>query len=182
MKKYMLAGALALAGLASGAQATDFNVGAPGSNFFLTTGTPFTPNISAIFRNDFTASGSFDDTFFFTIPQNGFGSGGIVTSFSNANVQVIIDELYINNVLYTVNNTGSGYSRTVNGIPITAGVENSIRVVGSVIGSGNYVGNATFTAAIPEPGTWALMIVGFGAIGAASRRRAKVMTSKVSFA
>jgi len=181
MKTYLLAGALALAGLSSGAQATDFNVGAPGSNFFLTNGTPFTPEIQAIFRNDFSVGGAFDDTFFFTIPQNGFGSGGIVTSFSNANVQVIIDELYINDVLYTVNDTGSGYSRTVNGIPIVSGVQNSIRVVGTVLGSGNYVGNATFTAAIPEPGTWALMIVGFGAIGAATRRRAKTST-RVSFA
>lgn len=34
---------------------------------------------------------------------------------------------------------------------------------------------------VPEPATWALMIVGFGAVGAAMRRRAKVRTA-VSFA
>lgn len=179
MKKYLLAGAVALAALSSGANAATFNVGTP--NFFLTTGTPFTPNISAIFLNAFSAPTSFDDTFLFTIPQNGLGSGSIVTSFSSVNTQVILDELWINGTQYSIENTGSGYSRTVNGIPITAGVQNSIRVVGSVLGSGNYVGNATFTAAVPEPGTWAMMIMGFGLIGAAARGRSKVRAN-ASFA
>ena len=31
--------------------------------------------------------------------------------------------------------------------------------------------DASLTAAVPEPGTWALMIVGFGMVGAAARRR-----------
>jgi hypothetical protein len=178
LKTYLLASAVALAAVTSPVQATTFNVGS--SHFFLTTGTPFSQNISAFFFNAFDKSTSFDDTYLFTIPQNGLGSGGIVTSFSNANVQVIIDKLYINDVLYPVGATDSGYSRTVNGIPIVSGIQNSIRVVGTVIGSGNYVGNATFTAAVPEPASWAMMIVGFGAIGAATRRRVKI--AAVSFA
>lgn len=35
-------------------------------------------------------------------------------------------------------------------------------------------------AAVPEPGTWAMMLVGFGAIGFATRRRAKVTVRGVA--
>lgn len=34
-----------------------------------------------------------------------------------------------------------------------------------------FIDNVSLTAAVPEPGTWAMMLVGFGMIGAASRRR-----------
>jgi PEP-CTERM motif len=35
---------------------------------------------------------------------------------------------------------------------------------------------------VPEPGTWALMIVGFGAVGTAMRSRSRRRSTKVSFA
>jgi hypothetical protein len=34
------------------------------------------------------------------------------------------------------------------------------------------IDNLTYVAAVPEPTTWALMLVGFGLTGAAMRRRA----------
>ena len=37
-------------------------------------------------------------------------------------------------------------------------------------------------AAVPEPGTWALMLVGFGAVGTAMRSRSRRRSTKVSFA
>ena len=61
-------------------------------------------------------------------------------------------------------------------------------VVSYRVTSGPRLTGATFTssansfefdnlaAAVPEPATWAMMIGGFGMIGAASRRRAKVAT------
>jgi PEP-CTERM motif-containing protein len=36
---------------------------------------------------------------------------------------------------------------------------------------GSFTGNITIRPAVPEPGTWALMILGFGGIGLAMRRR-----------
>ncbi|WP_419809195.1 PEPxxWA-CTERM sorting domain-containing protein [Sphingomonas sp.] len=41
--------------------------------------------------------------------------------------------------------------------------------------------SGTISGAVPEPATWALMIVGFGAVGGAMRRRSAVRTN-VSFA
>jgi PEP-CTERM motif len=40
----------------------------------------------------------------------------------------------------------------------------------------------TATAAVPEPSTWALMLIGFFAIGAAVRRRKPVVSTTVSYA
>ena len=45
---------------------------------------------------------------------------------------------------------------------------------------GSYAGTADYTA-VPEPAAWAMMISGFGLVGAAMRRRRSVKTS-VSFA
>lgn len=42
-------------------------------------------------------------------------------------------------------------------------------------------GTADITGAVPEPASWAMMIMGFGAVGAALRRKSKV-TSRVQFA
>jgi hypothetical protein len=172
MNKFFAASAFALAlAIAPAAQATTFNVGDP--NFQITNGTPFTPSITAFFYNSFSSSGAFDDTFEFTIPQDGFGSGSISTSFSSGSAnKLVITDLIINGVSYALIDEPNGQSRSVGGIPIINGVLNTIRVIGEVTGSGLYSGTATFTAvAIPEPASWALMIAGFAAVGAAVRRR-----------
>jgi hypothetical protein len=51
----------------------------------------------------------------------------------------------------------------------------TIYVNGNVVGSshnGSYVGNLNI-ASVPEPATWAMMLIGFGAIGWQLRRRGK---------
>lgn len=62
------------------------------------------------------------------------------------------------------------------------------RLLVSNDGSSNWtygIGELTYTAdaagAVPEPATWGMMILGFGVIGGAMRRRAKVTTT-VSYA
>jgi hypothetical protein len=45
----------------------------------------------------------------------------------------------------------------------------AVRYQGIPVGAGS--GTGTVTAAVPEPGTWAMMLLGFGAIGVAMRRR-----------
>lgn len=166
-----VASVLAVA-MAPAASAETFNVGDI-PNFYLTSGDPFSPSITANFGNGFSSELTFEDIFEFTIPQNGLGSGSISTSFSGEANLLTITGLEINGVDYVVPSNGSGQFLAVNGIPIVAGVLNTIKVTGftSSLG-GTYSGTATFAAApIPEAGTWAMMIGGFGLVGAAMRRR-----------
>jgi hypothetical protein len=44
------------------------------------------------------------------------------------------------------------------------------------------VDNVTFSGAVPEPATWAMMILGFGLVGASMRRRSSVRTGSVAAA
>lgn len=64
--------------------------------------------------------------------------------------------------------------------PITAGTY-TLRVAGNRPGAnGSYSGTLAFSP-VPEPGTWAMMLFGFGAVGFGLRRRRKEST-RVRFA
>jgi hypothetical protein len=153
-----------------------FNVG--DANFQITSGTPTSPAITAAFFNGFGSSGTFQDTFLFTIPQTGLGSGNLSTSFTGMSTMLTISDVIINGTSYGAPTpTGSGQFFTVNDLPLTAFFQNSLTVVGTISGSGTYSGNLTFQAtpaAVPEPATWAMFIGGFGLIGGAMRRRQRV--------
>lgn len=165
-------GAAALA-FATSANATTFPIGTI-PNFYITSGTPFSTSITANFGNGFNTLVNFDDSFTFTIPtHSGVGSGSISTSFSAPGNHLVISALYVNGTMYSVPTTSSGQSLTLGGIPITAGMLNTIRVVGkSGPDGGSYAGTATFAAtAVPEATTWAMMLGGFGLMGVVMRRR-----------
>ncbi|QYE35494.1 MULTISPECIES: FxDxF family PEP-CTERM protein [Sphingosinicellaceae] len=61
----------------------------------------------------------------------------------------------------------------------TAGKSYTIAYSGKVVGEPASVGSSiTFAlAAVPEPASWALMIVGFGMVGYSARRRTAVVTA-----
>ena len=172
-----VAGAIALMA-APAANATVFNTYHPGSgfNFYLTSGTPFTPSITANFGDGFASALTFDDKFVFIIPQNGLGSGSVSTSFSSTRNKLTITNLMINGISYVVPATGSGQSLSVSDIPIIAGATNTIEVFGKTASrGGTFSGTLTFSADdVPEAATWAMMLAGFGMVGAAMRRRPKV--------
>ena len=51
---------------------------------------------------------------------------------------------------------------------------------GTTSGGGGEAGTLSFFAAVPEPGTWALMLLGFGGIGMAMRRRRRPMLAQIA--
>lgn len=135
--------------------------------------------ITGFFTNTFkTKATAINDTYSFIIDRNGIGSGGLQTSFSSKNAQLVISDLIINGMSYasSLSSTAAGTSAEIGGIKIVAGALNTIQILGSFqpltkAGQANYTGNLTFTAAVPEASTWAMMILGIGFVGFTARRR-----------
>ena len=68
---------------------------------------------------------------------------------------------------------GASESWALNNVPIFSGNIDTLTVQGLSRGNGSYGGNLTFTpnGAVPEPATWAMMILGFAGIGFQLRRK-----------
>jgi hypothetical protein len=154
------------------AEAATFPVGSP--NFTATAGAGGT--FSGAFKNTGIAAGNFSDTFTFTLPTDGLGSGTVTTSVTDLGSVNDLDftSVTINGFAADITKTQQGRFEVafINNVPIVAGELNRLVVTGVSRGNGAYGGQATFTpAAVPEPATWAMMIMGFGVVGYAMRRR-----------
>lgn len=181
------AATLVVGGVANAATFTPADC-TPGNMHFCVDGDAQAPGvddyITATITNTFKTATAINDTFLFRIDKNGVGSGGLQTSFSSTNTLLTITDLIINGVSYAsaITKTSAGTSVNVNGITIDKGALNIIKVIGSFKpsprgGQANYTGNLTFTAAVPEASTWAMMMLGFGFAGFAMRRRSSSTTS-----
>ena len=179
MKNVLLAAGVAALGFvaAPSAQAATFPVGSP--NFTATPG----PNgtFAGAFFNTGIAAGAFTDTFTFTLPADGFGSGTVTTSanFLGSANDLDFTSVLINGVEAELFSSSGGVFESAykNLIPITAGELNTITVTGFSRGNGAYGGQASFVpSVIPEPATWAMMMIGFVMVGAAARYRKRSTT------
>ena len=98
----------------------------------------------------------------------------------NANVATVIGEA--TSALFTIDGTApDALSRQLTGVPLDPTQFYKISISGTGTASGSvYSGNLTSTT-VPEPATWAMMLLGFGAVGFAMRSRRKEQP-KVRFA
>lgn len=90
----------------------------------------------------------------------------------------------ITNVGETASSTDLNEFRQVNNVPISAGTYR-VRLQGTPgTENGGFGGNVAFTAAsaVPEPGTWLMMLVGFGMLGGALRRKKQTTGARINFA
>lgn len=117
-------------------------------------------------------AGTYDLSYFYSPrPGVGFGSNGI---------QVFLDDVEINQI------SGVGLGSTawsqinMGRFTVTGNQRLTFRANGTSDSLGGYIDNIS-VAAVPEPTTWALFILGFGIVGHTMRRRShKVRDAKAS--
>jgi hypothetical protein len=178
---FALAGATALTA-ASAANAA-ITIGASGT----TSGTIsplITDNVNIPNKVEFdttnAAAGSV--TSFFDFSES-FASQGIFTvgAATLPNSTVTLVELLTGSPLTLVSSAGpSPNSLTFTSGTLAAGQTYRFRYTVNLGSPGNISGNAAFYAAVPEPATWALMLLGFGGIGMAMRRRRRPALAQIA--
>ncbi len=127
---------------------------------------------------------TFERTFTFTTPA-GFtlASADITSNFTGSNMATNLDfsSVTLNGTNFNILSTGQQEFRNLLNQSLAAGGTNTILVRGTTGGDAAFSGTLSFAgSAVPEPATWAMMLVGFGAIGGAMRRRNT--TARVKFA
>jgi PEP-CTERM motif len=168
----------AATGVGDNPSTTDFNV----------FGDPFNGPVTATFSHG-DITGLFTDNILFHIGADGLGSGDATTSLAIGGLGTAIDlDLYtvtINgmpvNGIYTNSigqpcttpNVGDCLNQlfTTSNVPIVADALNTITITGLGRGIGSYSGHLSFLpSGVPEPATWSMMLLGFGAVGFSMRR------------
>lgn len=192
------ASACAIALAAAPAAAADFDIAdgptftvaapAGGEAVFSSSGDPFDGPVDATIGRTGVAAGTFTDRFIFRLGQMGLGSGAVTTSAASLFGATDLDfnsasfDNGSNIFNFAIGPNGMVESFGSGGIPIFAGATNILTVNYTSRGSGAFGGQLSFEPnAVPEPATWALMLLGFGGIGMAMRRRRKE-TVRVKYA
>ncbi len=132
------------------------------------------------------ASGQFSDNYVFTIPFARTLTGSLTNFYTNFNQNVnfgpvqpfISGGTLAGPVSFAITATPNPDTRSIGPLLLGAGTY-TINVSGFSRPFGTYEGTLAF-GAVPEPATWAFMILGFGLIGATIRRRK--VARRVAFA
>jgi hypothetical protein len=123
---------------------------------------PFTTTFSfmtdAAYTANFRATTSTPGELFTSGLLTGPGLPGAGLTFSDLNTQVI----------------------SLVGVNLLADSTYTLSIGGGGVTGAAYTGNGTLTPAVPEPATWAMMLLGFAAIGMASRSRRKVALAQIA--
>ena len=130
---------------------------------------------------DFTANGTF------AAPAGYNLVGGTITTGPGAGATDInFGSAFLNGVEFTLTALGDPAGTFEFGFvnPVALQALNTIELAGYTGGAASFSGTLTFTSgAVPEPATWALMILGFGAVGIGLRRRQRQnVSAKLNFA
>lgn len=129
------------------------------------------------FGNTHVTKGQFVDNYTFTVPTTGRLWATVTSVFTTpgTNLNFWIGGNKINTTQFTIVSQGITEYRTITALPVTAGLQ-TMRIAGQAQGDATYSGTLAF--AVPEPATWALLILGFGGVAFAMRRRStKVQVS-----
>lgn len=123
---------------------------------------------------------AFNNGFVFAKPAGYQLVGATITSILTGNsapTNIDFTSVTLNGIAFAIGSTGAVEFRSISNQLL--GNSNTINVQGLSGGNASYTGTLSF-AAVPEPSTWLMMILGVGIAGAALRRRRQ--TVKVSYA
>lgn len=117
-----------------------------------------------------TRNGPFDDFWTFDVPEDGLASAGVIGVKVTFQPGLVFDLVSFNgNAMIDADPSDNVFEFAIEDLQVFAGTQ-TIEVKGS--GHGSYGGSVAYEPnAVPEPTTWALMILGFGGVGAMLRRR-----------
>lgn len=140
-----------------------------------------TPPASGAFSSVLTGSGSFSDSFMFTIAGTpGVTNAQISTILLNGSQNVDFSSITLDGMSVFTQTSTDDHPETwtvLNPVYLLAG-NHTINVMGNVAGpTGSYSGTINVQLAVPEARTWTMMLLGFGAIGIAVRRRRKAVAA-----
>ncbi len=173
MKKLLIGAAMAVSMLAAApaANAAVYNIDLtlPATD---TNGT-----ISAAFNQANIAKGVQEFYITFTLPLQGATTINLVGSGVNALTNFAFEQVTLDSLDFDL--TPSGKFAELNNYAINGG-SHTLYLRGESGGNGAFSGTLTFASAVPEPATWAMMIIGFTGAGVAIRRRRR--DDSVSFA
>ena len=154
--------------------ATALSTAAPAATTIVTHGDPVITLSSGTFTDTVSGkSGSFMDTFDFAAPL-GFTlqSASITAANVAGGAKITFGSITLNGINFLADAGGSFH---LDDQPLLA--NNHIIVNGSYFSpnfkkfSSTFTGSLAFSGGVPEPATWALMLLGIGGIGAGMRRR-----------
>jgi hypothetical protein len=160
-----------------------------GGYFFNTNGTGFPlllqPNLVTQSLNIQQASGA-GGTLSIYITQTDLNSfnGVLASSFTSntiSNASAVLSTYYSaanalfgGTLLQSSTFTGTGMFAGANPLLLSLPFSETVRYdITFGAGPGNFNGTANLTTAVPEPATWAMMLLGFAGLGHAVRRRTK---------
>ena len=134
--------------------------------------------ISTAFKEDLIPGGSFETYYNFTFPSAGLTTIKVVGGGVNTITNVVFDTVTLNGHAFSL--LDLDYAKLSEYL-VSSGPQ-VLYVKGVSGGNGSYAGTLAFApaGAVPEPATWAMMIIGFTGAGVAIRRRRR--DSSVAFA
>ena len=115
---------------------------------------------------------AFTNTFNFLTPTGFNLANATISTSALGTSNIDFSSVMLNGMAFTLSPTGTFEFGSLANSPLTPGANNVLSVMGQNNGDGAFSGTLTFGAvsAVPEPATWAMMLLGFGAAGFATRR------------
>jgi len=126
---------------------------------------------------------NFADVFTFNLPTYGVLTVTLQSVYQTIgqNVDFMVNGVKLNNENFGVINSGNPEVQTITQ-KVGPGKQ-TIQVAGTSAPDGAYNGAIIFAAGgVPEPATWMMLILGFGAIGFGMRRKAANVATRVTYA